>query len=158
MDILPIQKDDEKTEQTIPYNLEAEQSLLGALLLNNQVYEKVSDFLKADHFSHDIHGQIYHAIVTLIDSGKIADPITLKAYFAQSDALKDVGGAAYLVSKAIVGAKVVAFDDLGMEAIYEFAVKDMPVTVAVDASGESVHQTGPQIWKAKIEEGLLRIQ
>ena len=54
-----------------------------------------------------------------------------------------VGGAAYLVSKAIKGAKVVAFADLGMEAIYEFEVRDMPVTVAVDASGTSVHRTGP---------------
>lgn len=72
--------------------------------------------------------------------------------------LMAVGGSAYLVSKAIVGAKVVAFEDLGMEAIYEFEVKDMPVTVAVDTNGESVHQTGPQIWKAKIEEGILNIQ
>jgi fumarate hydratase class I len=66
--------------------------------------------------------------------------------------LMAVGGAAYLVSKAIVGAKVLAFADLGMEAIYEFEVRDMPVTVAVDSTGESVHQTGPRIWKAKIEE------
>ncbi len=65
--------------------------------------------------------------------------------------LMAVGGAAYLVSKAIVGSKVVAFPELGMEAIYEFEVKDMPVTVAVDASGESVHETGPKIWKMKIE-------
>ena len=76
----------------------------------------------------------------------------------QSVYLMAVGGAAYLVSKAIVGSKVVAFEDLGMEAIYEFEVKDMPVTVAVDSRGESVHQTGPQIWKAKIEEGLLKIK
>ena len=61
-----------------------------------------------------------------------------------------VGGAAYLVAKAIKAARVVAFADLGMEAIYEFEVKDMPVTVAVDAQGTSVHQTGPQIWQAKI--------
>ncbi len=65
--------------------------------------------------------------------------------------LMAVGGAAYLVSKAIVGSKVVAFPELGMEAIYEFEVKDMPVTVAVDATGESVHETGPKIWKMKIE-------
>ncbi|MEY2717338.1 MAG: iron-dependent fumarate hydratase protein, partial [Pseudomonadota bacterium] len=64
--------------------------------------------------------------------------------------LMAVGGAAYLVSKAIRSAKVVAFEDLGMEAIYEFEVQDMPVTVAVDAHGESVHETGPRIWQAKI--------
>jgi fumarate hydratase class I len=61
-----------------------------------------------------------------------------------------IGGAAYLVSKAIRKARVVAFEDLGMEAIYEFEVKDMPVTIAVDASGESVHETGPREWGQRI--------
>jgi fumarate hydratase, class I len=64
--------------------------------------------------------------------------------------LMAVGGAAYLVSKAIKAAKVVGFADLGMEAIYEFDVRDMPVTVAVDATGTSVHQTGPREWQARI--------
>src|SRR5690606_12074989 len=64
--------------------------------------------------------------------------------------LMAVGGSAYLVSKAIKAAKVVGFEDLGMEAIYEFEVKDMPVTVAVDSTGESVHQTGPKQWQARI--------
>lgn len=64
--------------------------------------------------------------------------------------LMAVGGSAYLVSKAIKKARVVAFEDLGMEAIYEFEVKDMPVTVAVDSSGESVHATAPKIWQNKI--------
>jgi fumarate hydratase, class I len=64
--------------------------------------------------------------------------------------LMAVGGAAYLVSKAIKSARVVAFADLGMEAIYEFDVKDMPVTVAVDASGTSVHNTAPAVWAEKI--------
>ena len=64
--------------------------------------------------------------------------------------LMAVGGAAYLVSKAIRSARVVGFEDLGMEAIYEFEVRDMPVTVAVDSSGESVHRTGPREWQARI--------
>jgi fumarate hydratase class I len=58
-----------------------------------------------------------------------------------------VGGAAYLVSKAIRDARVVAFEDLGMEAIHEFDVVDMPVTVAVDSNGEAVHTSGPAEWK-----------
>ena len=61
-----------------------------------------------------------------------------------------VGGAAYLVSKAIKSSRVVAFADLGMEAIYEFEVEDMPVTVAVDAAGDSIHESGPAQWRAKI--------
>ncbi|MEJ6476460.1 fumarate hydratase [Pseudoalteromonas piscicida] len=66
--------------------------------------------------------------------------------------LMAVGGAAYLVAKAIKKSRVVAFEDLGMEAIYEFEVEDMPVTVAVDSKGENAHTQGPAIWKAKIEE------
>jgi fumarate hydratase class I len=66
--------------------------------------------------------------------------------------LTAVGGAAYLVSKAIKKAEVLAFADLGMEAIYEFTVQDMPVTVAVDSKGNSVHTTGPAEWKEKIAQ------
>lgn len=66
--------------------------------------------------------------------------------------LMAVGGAAYLVSQAIRAARVLAFPELGMEAIYEFTVQDMPVTVAVDSQGESVHKTGPALWKVKIEQ------
>jgi fumarate hydratase, class I len=75
----------------------------------------------------------------------------------QSAYLMAVGGAAYLVSKAIKHATVVGFADLGMEAIYEFDVTDMPVTVAVDSKGVSVHQTGPKAWEAKIKAGIGRI-
>ncbi|MUI53329.1 fumarate hydratase [Aliivibrio fischeri] len=66
--------------------------------------------------------------------------------------LMAVGGAAYLVAKAIKKARVVAFEDLGMEAIYEFEVEDMPVTVAVDSTGVNAHQIGPDTWKVKIAE------
>ena len=72
--------------------------------------------------------------------------------------LMAVGGAAYLVSKAIKKATVVAFPELGMEAIYEFDVVDMPVTVAVDSKGTSVHITGPAEWKAKIEAQVLTLE
>ena len=71
--------------------------------------------------------------------------------------LMAVGGAAYLVSKAIKGAKVVGFADLGMEAIYEFDVSDMPVTVAVDSSGTSVHNTGPKEWQERIAATIGKI-
>jgi fumarate hydratase, class I len=68
--------------------------------------------------------------------------------------LMAVGGAAYLVSKAIRSSRVVAFEELGMEAIYEFEVQDMPVTVAVDSTGDNVHETGPGVWKERMAKGL----
>ena len=78
-------------------------------------------------------------------------PVAIEAIRKHGSAyLMAVGGAAYLVAKAIKGAKTVGFADLGMEAIYEFDVRDMPVTVAVDAKGTSVHQTGPREWQARI--------
>jgi fumarate hydratase, class I len=72
--------------------------------------------------------------------------------------LMAVGGAAYLVSKAIRSAKVVAFADLGMEAIHEFVVEDMPVTVAVDSRGDSVHVSGPHEWQARIGKIPLKVE
>src|SRR5688572_20435137 len=80
-------------------------------------------------------------------------PVAIEAIKKHKAAyLMAVGGAAYLVAKAIRKSKVLAFEDLGMEAIYEFEVRDMPVTVAVDSSGQSVHETGPAAWQARIHE------
>jgi fumarate hydratase class I len=86
-------------------------------------------------------------------------PIAIEAIQKHQAAyLMAVGGAAYLVSKAIRAAKVLAFADLGMEAIYEFEVQDMPVTVAVDSTGTSVHNTGPKEWRVKIAALSTRAQ
>jgi fumarate hydratase class I len=85
-------------------------------------------------------------------------PVALEAIKKHRAAyLMAVGGAAYLVAKAIRSARIVAFEDLGMEAIHEFEVKDMPVTVAVDASGTSVHNTGPAEWSKRIIELKLPV-
>jgi fumarate hydratase class I len=86
-------------------------------------------------------------------------PVAIKAIRNHQAAyLIAIGGAAYLVSKAIRKARVVAFEDLGMEAIYEFEVRDMPVTVAVDTSGVSVHETGPKIWGEKIRAQKIPVR
>jgi len=69
-----------------------------------------------------------------------------------------VGGAAYLVSKAIRKARIVAFEDLGMEAIHEFVVEDMPVTVAVDTQGVSIHDNAPKLWQSKIGKISVVVQ
>lgn len=89
-------------------------------------------------------------LISMIGKGE-RGPVAIEAIRKHRAAsLMAVGGAAYLVSKAIRSARVLAFGDLGMEAIYEFEVKDMPVTVAVDSTGTSVHQTGPATWQARI--------
>ncbi|HSM28618.1 MAG TPA: fumarate hydratase [Thioalkalivibrio sp.] len=89
-------------------------------------------------------------LIAMVGKGE-RGPVAIEAIRDNRSAyLMAVGGAAYLVAKAIRSARVLAFEDLGMEAIYEFEVTDMPVTVAVDAEGTSVHETGPREWRARI--------
>lgn len=97
---LPEKDDAEEAathRQAVPHNEEAEQALLGALLLNNQAIEKVNDFLRPEHFYYPVHGEIFGAIQTLLDRSQVADPITLRDFFAQKESLQKVGGADYLV-------------------------------------------------------------
>ncbi|MDR1236243.1 MAG: replicative DNA helicase [Holosporaceae bacterium] len=81
----------------LPHNIEAEQSILGAIMFNNNCYEAVSEILLSDHFATPVHGKIYDAITKLISQGFVADPITLKTYFEKLEELKNVGGGEYLV-------------------------------------------------------------
>jgi fumarate hydratase class I len=105
---------------------------------------------RMDKFTEMMLGQT--GLVAMIGKGE-RGPAAIEAIRKHKAAsLIAVGGAAYLVAKAIRKSRVLAFGDLGMEAIYEFEVKDMPVTVAVDASGTSVHQTGPQDWEKRIKD------
>jgi fumarate hydratase class I len=105
---------------------------------------------RMDKFAEMMLGQT--GLVAMIGKGE-RGPAAIEAIRKHRAAsLIAVGGAAYLVAKAIRKSRVLAFSDLGMEAIYEFEVKDMPVTVAVDASGSSVHQTGPRDWEKRIRD------
>ena len=96
-----------------PHNIEAEQGLLGAILINNRAYEKVSDFLQSEHFSDQIHGRIFEACSKLIERGQIANPVTLKPIFDNEEALIEAGGANYLVQLAASVVTVVNAEDYG---------------------------------------------
>src|SRR5262245_35310922 len=105
---------------------------------------------RMDKFAETMLGST--GLIAMIGKGE-RGPTAIEAIKKHKAAsLIAVGGAAYLVAKAIRKSRVVAFEDLGMEAIYEFEVKDMPVTVAVDANGTSVHQSGPAEWEKRIRE------
>jgi fumarate hydratase class I len=109
---------------------------------------------RMDSFTEMMLGQT--GLISMIGKAE-RGPVAIEAIKKhQSAYLMAVGGAAYLVSKAIKTAKVVGFADLGMEAIYEFDVVDMPVTVAVDAGGTSAHITGPAEWQKKIATGQYK--
>jgi replicative DNA helicase len=103
LEIVPFQQNTAlavKNEDAPPYNLEAEQGILGVLLLDNSMMERVGDYLKPFHFADAVHGKIFEGICRFIERGQIADPITLKDYFDRDKALEPVGGAAYLVDLA----------------------------------------------------------
>ncbi|MBT5265901.1 MAG: replicative DNA helicase [Rhodospirillaceae bacterium] len=96
-----------------PHNLEAEQALLGAILANNNAFEKVGEYLQADHFADPVHGRIFQACGQLIERGQIANPVTLKPMFDQDEDLGEVGGAQYLVSLAASVVTVINAEDYG---------------------------------------------
>ncbi len=105
-----------------PHNLEAEQALLGAILVNNEAAQKVQGFLQPEHFFEDVHGRIYDAVIKLMDKNQIADPVKLKPFFDHDEALKDVGGAQYLVRLAASAATIINAADYGM-TIYDLALR-----------------------------------
>lgn len=96
-----------------PHNLAAEKSLLGAIFVNNRAYEKVGDFLRAEHFVLPEHGRIYAACGILIDRGQIADPVTLKRMFESDGGLQDIGGPAYLAELAESAVTVINAGEYG---------------------------------------------
>jgi len=97
----------------MPHNGEAEQGLLGALLVDNRAYEKVSDFLKAEHFYAPVHGRIFAVIAKLIERGQIASAVTLKAAFADDEDLTHLGGSAYLADLAASVVSIQSVADYG---------------------------------------------
>ncbi|RZI47106.1 replicative DNA helicase [Candidatus Finniella inopinata] len=122
LSLVPQQTQLAPIAETILHNVEAEQALLGALLLNNNSLEHVSDFLRPDHFSHAVHGQIYESIQRLIDRGQIADPITLKDIFHQNEHLATVGGASYLIDLANSVVSIISAADYG-RLIYDLYLR-----------------------------------
>ena len=108
--------------RTAPHNLEAEQDLLGAILVNNDAAAKVSGFLKAEHFAGDVHRRIYDAATLLIERGEIADPVTLKSYFDRDEGLADIGGSQYLARLAASATTIINAENYG-RLIYDLAMR-----------------------------------
>ena len=122
--------------RTVPHNLEAEQGLLGALLVDNRSMEKVGDFLRSDHFYAPAHQRIYVAIQTLVDRGQTASPVTLKSYFDKDQDLESVGGAAYLADLAGSVISIVNVEDYG-RTIYELYLRRELITFGEDVVNDS---------------------
>ncbi|MFQ5959018.1 MAG: replicative DNA helicase [Alphaproteobacteria bacterium] len=107
------ERDDSVPYRTLPHNIEAEQALLGAMLVNNEAVNRVSAFLRPEHFFHQIHGRIFEAVFKMVERGQIATPVTLKHYFENDAALADIGGAQYLARLAGSAVTIINAEDYG---------------------------------------------
>ncbi len=129
----------ERGYRALPHNIEAEQGLLGALLVDNRAIEKVADFLKAAHFFHPAHQRIFGAIQKLIDRNQTASPVTLKGYFEQDQDLASVGGAEYLADLAASVITIVNAEDYARN-IYDLYMRRELIAVGEDVVNESFDQ------------------
>ena len=119
-----------------PYNNEAEMGLLGAVLGNNRLYEKIADFLYPKHFANAINGNIFEAIMKLIDRGQIADPITIKAYLEQEEKLEHIGGTAYLAELAAASTTTINVYDYA-KLLYDLHLRRELIDIGDDVINEA---------------------
>jgi len=116
-----------------PHNIEAEQALLGALLINNDAFDRVASFLEVTHFYEPLHARIYEAVAKLVSGGHIATPVTLKSYFDADEALQEVGGSQYLARLAGAATTIINVAEYG-RTIYDLAVRRDLIRI-----GEEMH-------------------
>jgi replicative DNA helicase len=138
------------TYRTPPANLEAEQALLGAILVNNDACDRVSAFLLPDHFAEAVHARIYEAASTLIRAGKLASPVTLKTYFDNDATLKEIGGPAYLARLAAAATTIINAEEYG-RTIYELAQRRKLISVGGDLVNEAFDTQVEETSKDLIE-------
>lgn len=135
-DLAQDEKSDSAPYRTLPHNLEAEQGLLGALLIDNRGLEKVTDFLKPPHFFVPAHQRIFTSIMTLVDRGQNASPVTLKNYFEKDEDLKDVGGAEYLADLAANVVSIINTEDYA-RSIYDLYMRRELIMLGEDIVNDS---------------------
>ncbi|MSP52049.1 MAG: replicative DNA helicase [Alphaproteobacteria bacterium] len=134
-----------------PQNAEAEQALLGAILVNNDAALKVNSFLRPEHFVEPVNARIFDAILRLIERGHLADPVTLKGYFDRDDALTPVGGTSYLAQLAAAAVTVINAEDYG-RAIYDLAIRRQLITIGETMVNTAYDSTVEETAVSQIEE------
>jgi len=142
--------------RTMPQNQEVEQALLGALLVNNKALEKVSEFLRPEHFYNAVHGRIYEAIAKFVERGQDASPITLKNYFEKDADLSHVGGGQYLSDLAGSVISVVNVADYG-QTIYELHLKRALVALGEDVVNDAYDHNIDLAATQQIEQAEKRL-
>ena len=152
----PLSGGDLVQPRTPPHNIEAEQALLGSILVNNNTYEKVGDFLKADHFYDPVHERIFGAIATLINRGQIADPKTLRGLFENDPALASVGGAQYLADLAAGVITIINAADYG-HLIHDLHLRRQLIILGEDVVNDAYRQDLEEPAAKQIESTEQRL-
>ncbi len=129
--VTPLRDGDLERIPSPPSNTEAEQALLGAILVNNAAYGRVAEFLEAEHFGNAVHGRIFAAIGKLIERGQIANPVTLKNLFDQDGALTEIGGAQYLGRLAASAVTIINAEGYG-RTLYDLHLRRELITLGQD--------------------------
>src|SRR6516225_10965587 len=148
--VTALREPDPESIRTSPYNNDAEQRLLGALLISNSAYARVSEFLYAEHFGYAVHGRIFAAIGKLIERGQIANPVTLKNLFDQDGALTDIGGAQYLARLAEAAVTIVNATDYG-RIIHDLYLRRQLITLGEEVVNDAFRQDLDDSAREQIE-------
>src|SRR5689334_6436181 len=145
--------------QTLPHNIEAEAALLGALMIDNRLVEDVQLKLKSHHFFEPLHGRIYDAILRMTDANRVANPVTLRPLFDGDEAMKEVGGPAYLAQLTGSGAAVIGARDFAAQ-IYDLALLRSLIGVGrdlVEGALDTSEEVAPLVQIEKAETELYRV-
>ena len=134
--VTPLREPDFDRVPQPPANIEAEQALLGAILVNNTAYSRVAEFLLPEHFGNAVHGRIFAAIGKLLERGQIANPVTLKGLFDQDGALAEVGGAQYLARLAEAAVTIINAEHYG-RTIHDLYLRRELITIGQDVVTEA---------------------
>ncbi|MBQ8751448.1 MAG: replicative DNA helicase [Alphaproteobacteria bacterium] len=140
----------------LPRNVEAEQALIGALLANNKAYEKISEFLRPNHFSDPIHVKVFDIIARLIQKGHVADVITLKNYFEQEGTLNDVGGIAYLIKLSEASSPLTNVEYYA-QFIYDKYLRRELISTGYDIASEAMNEKLDETTANQIEKAEKRL-
>jgi replicative DNA helicase len=153
---LPGVDEDELPFREAPNNIEAEQALLGAILVNNAAFDRVSAFLMPEHFFEPVHGRIFEALVKIIGMGKLASPVTLKTYFEHDESLADIGGAQYLVRLAASATAVINAEDYA-RTVYDLATRRNLILIGEDLVNTAYDAPPDLLPSDQIEDAEQRL-
>ncbi len=137
--VTPLRETNPELIRTPPYNTDAEQALLGAILINNGAYPRVSEFLLAEHFGNAVHARIFAAIAKLVERGQIANPVTLKNLFDQDGALTEIGGAQYLARLAGGAVTIINAEDYARH-IHDLYLRRQLIALGEDVVNDAFRQ------------------